>query len=46
MMLSYENGFGFEDIDYKQQKDTTKLKVVFGKLNPNDVNDMRKIKSS
>ena len=46
MMLSYENGFGFDDIDFKSNKAKPKIKVGYGRLNPNDVQDMKKIKSS
>ncbi|CAD8120066.1 unnamed protein product [Paramecium sonneborni] len=42
VMKTYENGIGFEDIDYKHPQQ--KITVGYGKLNPNDVNDMRKIK--
>ncbi|CAD8107250.1 unnamed protein product [Paramecium primaurelia] len=42
VMKTYENGIGFEDIDYKHPKQ--KITVGYGRLNPNDVNDMRKIK--
>jgi RNA-binding protein NOB1 len=45
MMLSYENGFGFDDVDLKQSRGKAKIKVGYGRLNPNDVQDMKKIKS-
>lgn len=45
MVLSYENGFGFDDVDLKQSRAKGKIKVGYGRLNPNDVNDMKKIKS-
>lgn len=43
-MLSYENGMGFDDVDFKQSRPQTKLKVGYGRLNPNDTQDMKKIK--
>ncbi|CAD8115446.1 unnamed protein product [Paramecium sonneborni] len=42
VMKTYENGIGFEDVDYKHPQQ--KITVGYGRLNPNDVNDMRKIK--
>jgi hypothetical protein len=44
MMANYNNGIGFDDIDYKQKKTVQKIQVGFGRLNPNDPKDMRKIK--
>lgn len=42
-MKSYENGVGFDESDYRKPKE--KKIIGYGNLNPNDVNDMRKIKS-
>lgn len=41
-MMNYENGMGFEESEFRKPK--PKITIGYGKLNPNDVNDMRKIK--
>jgi len=39
-MLEFENGFGFEDIKYKQRTQD-KIQFGYGKINPNDRHAMR-----
>lgn len=44
LLKQYEMGIGFDDIDYKQKKAQQKIQIGYGRLNPNDPADMRKIK--